>query len=80
MAVPVNLEVDGLLKFHQSFTKRLLQSDDFLAREGGGRFRKILEVDGLLKLHQSFKKRLLQSDDFLAREDGGRFRSILHRS
>ena len=28
-------EVGGLVKLLQSFTKRLLQSDDFLAREGG---------------------------------------------
>ena len=34
-------ELGGLLKLLQSFTKRLLQSDDFLAREGGGAVREI---------------------------------------
>ena len=55
------------MKLLHSFTKRLLQSDDFLAREGG---REAQEVGGLMKLLHSFTKRLLQSDDFLAREGG----------
>ena len=57
------------MKLLQSFIKRLLQSDDFLAQGNG---REVHEVGGLMRLLHSFTKRLLQSDDFLAREGGGK--------
>ena len=58
---------DGPLKLLQSFTTRLLQSEHFRLREGGGRF---LGNDGPLKLLQSFTNRLLQNEHFQLREGG----------
>ena len=56
---------DVPLKRLQSFTNRLLQSEHFQLREGGGRF---LGNDGPLKLLQSFTTRLLQSEHFQPRK------------
>ena len=46
------------MKLLHSFTKRLLQNDDSLAREGG---REVHEIGGLMKLLHSFTTRVLQS-------------------
>ena len=63
-------ETDGPLKLLQFVTTRVLQSEHFQPREGGGRF---LGNDGPLKLLQSFTTRVLQSEDVQRREGGGRF-------
>ena len=48
-----------LMQVLQSFTTRLLESEDFVPRGAAP------EVDGLLPLLQPFTTRLLQDEDFL---------------